>query len=415
MSKQILSSGMLQIVDSIAIVLGQAYQLVRTRSASTASSNLRLIIERDHEYSELQLLRRELEILRGQRASMTPHRRPAYAPDQRLAIIQLMRLRGWSAKVVAKRFVLHPNTVRTWVAAIEGRKPSGVLFAQVPWNKIDDVVRWAVHELRRLFPEPEFGHRSIARHLVRAGIAISATTVRRVQFEDKPVRPRRPRPGMNAAVGAKVNNLLLPTEPNRVWHLDMLEHRVLWLRFTVAAVLDGCTRRLIRLKAFSGHSCTLTSDDMVHLIKQAAKTHGMPHFLITDHGSQFRIEFRKDIRDLGIRPVQGRVRSPMFNGKVERFFRTLRIWLRSSLLCLTVDGLQRRLDVYAEWYNARRPHQAINERTPEEVASRAVLPRPMYFRQRAAFKPSLSIRRLRYRGDPHLPVVQIDLQLDRAA
>ena len=111
--------------------------------------------QRDQIHTELDLTQRELQILRDQRAGLRPHKRPDYAPEQRLAILQLMRLRGWSTQIVAKRFVLHPNTVRSWIKAVEGGSTSSSLLPGVPWNKLDDAVRWAVHELRRLCPEPD--------------------------------------------------------------------------------------------------------------------------------------------------------------------------------------------------------------------------------------------------------------------
>jgi transposase InsO family protein len=132
-----------------------------------------MMAERDHAHGELDLLRREVEILRGQREGLVPHRRPDFRPEHRLAILQLMRMRDWRVAVVARRFVLHPNTIRSWIKAVEGRGNDRLLTPAVVWNRVDDVVRWAVHEPRRLCPEPEFGTRTIARHLVRAGIAIT--------------------------------------------------------------------------------------------------------------------------------------------------------------------------------------------------------------------------------------------------
>ena len=170
------STTALKIVDSVAIVLSHALQLARARISSSASPVLRMMTQRDHAVGHAGLLQRELDIFRGQRQAMAPHRRPHYTPEYRLAILQLMRLNNWSVMTVAKRFVLHPNTVRSWIKAIEGRGNDSLLTPAVVWNKIDDVVRWATHELRRLCPEPEFGTRTIARHLVRAGIAISRTT-----------------------------------------------------------------------------------------------------------------------------------------------------------------------------------------------------------------------------------------------
>ena len=115
------SDTILRIVDSVAIVLCQAYQLARARLASAASPVLRVMMERDQLLTESELLRRELAVLRDQRAGLHPSKRPDYAPEQRLAILQVMRLRGWNAKDTARRFVLHPNTVRSWIKIVDGR------------------------------------------------------------------------------------------------------------------------------------------------------------------------------------------------------------------------------------------------------------------------------------------------------
>ena len=87
------SATVLRLVDSMAILLSQAYQLSRARLASAGSPVLRLLVQRDQETTETDLLRREVEILRAQRGGLPPHRRPNYQPGQRLAILQLRRLR----------------------------------------------------------------------------------------------------------------------------------------------------------------------------------------------------------------------------------------------------------------------------------------------------------------------------------
>jgi hypothetical protein len=87
-------SFVLTLIDSIATVLAQSYQLARVRLASSASPVLRLICQRDHARSEIELLRRELAILWSSRQLIQPHRRPDYPAEQRLAILQLKRHRG---------------------------------------------------------------------------------------------------------------------------------------------------------------------------------------------------------------------------------------------------------------------------------------------------------------------------------
>ena len=209
------STAALRIVDSLAIVLSQAMQLARARLASAASPVLRMMAERDHAVVDSALLQRELNVLRGQRQMVSAHRRPDYSPGQRLEILQIMRLRDWGVAGVAKRFALHQNTVRSWIKAVEGRGHERLLSPAITWNRIDDAVRWAAQELRRLCPEPEFGTRTIARHLVRAGIAISRTTVQRVLREAQARQAatqaaRSGRRGRRAASSAHAN----PAKPS---------------------------------------------------------------------------------------------------------------------------------------------------------------------------------------------------------
>jgi hypothetical protein len=48
------------------------------------------------------------------------------------------------------------------------------------------------------------------------------------------------------------------------------------------------------------------------------------------------------------------------NGKVERFFRTLKMWLLATLKPRNLRALQRRLDNYRDWYNqCNRPMNRI--------------------------------------------------------
>ena len=125
------STTTLKIIDSVTIIIAQAYQLARCRLASTASPVLQLMMERDELQTQVAWLNRELKILRNQRADMLPKKRPNYSPEQRLAIVQLMRQRGWNVAIVAKRFVIHPQSIRKWVRTMENGDPTCSLFPMV--------------------------------------------------------------------------------------------------------------------------------------------------------------------------------------------------------------------------------------------------------------------------------------------
>ncbi len=403
------STTVFRLVDSIAIAMSQAYQLARLRLASAASPVLRLMVDRDQALDEIALLRRELEILRTHREQIPSHRRPDYPPEQRLAILQLRRLRGWGIQRTAERFVIHPNTVRLWIKAVEGHGNSRLLARVIVWNRLDDAVRWTVHELRRLCPEKEFGSRTLARHILRAGIQISRSTAQRILRETEPKNPlRRAQPAMAKPTGVQPYHLLRPKYPNRVWHIDLLTLRLLWFRWTVVGILDGFSRKLLALHVYSH---TPRARDITSLVRHKIKAYGKPRFIITDHGTQFRRTFHQSLMRLKIKHVRGRVRAPYLNGKMERAFKTFRIYWRLVLAGLTRQNIQRRLDDYQQWYNHFRPHSSLQGITPDQAwQGDESLPVPIPIRARDHLPLQVDVIRRKCRGDPRLPVIEITLR-----
>ena len=98
--------------------------------------------------------------------------------------------------------------------------------------------------------------------------------------------------------------------------------------------------------------------------------------LIADHGTQFRKKFHAAMTRQNIHHVRSRVRTPYLNGKVERAFRTFKLWWRVILCGMNHAQIQRRLNDYQHWYNHHRPHSAIEGRTPDEVWNGVVTYRP---------------------------------------
>ena len=212
--------------------------------------------------------------------------------------------------------------------------------------------------------------------------------------------------------GADPHHLLTPLTRNRAWQLDMMELRILWLRFTIAALIDGFSRKLLRLNVFTG---TPTTKDMLRIVRSAIKSFGPPRFIIADHGGQFLESFTAKPEHCGITVVKGKVRQLSFNGKVERLFRTLRIWLRIAVLPVGVASLQRRLDRYRTWYNEHRPHAALDSRTPEEAWQGVDLPEPIPIRANDPDDIAVQVQRRSCRGDAALPIITIRVARKEAA
>ncbi len=402
------STPLWQIIDAVATLFSRAYMLARARAASCPSPVLRMMARRDHTHWEARMLERELAVFRAHRTRLEPHRRPQYSPEQRAEIIQIMRLRGWSAKQSANRFVIHPNTIRSWIKALKNKGRGNRLLGQPPWNKYHEGVRWLVHELRHLCPEREFGARTIATHIMRAGIRISRSTVRRVLTEPPPTKPKRKKPRLDDFFTMRAAHLIDPKRPNQVWHLDLTSVKFLWMHLRIAAIVDGFSRRLIALKVYR---TAPTTEQMIRLLGRAIMHEGNPRFLITDHGCQFQKVFDNRLDKLGVKLIQGRVGSWQINTKVERVFRTLKLWQRLSLMVISTRSIQRQLNLYRMWYNRHRPHTSLGILTPSEAVAGHRFSEAIPVRWRGELEPSFKIARDYLGGDPHLPVIKIDAEL----
>jgi hypothetical protein len=71
--------------------------------------------------------------------------------------------------------------------------------------------------------------------------------------------------------------------------------------------------------------------------------------------------------------------------------------------------LQRRLDVYRDWHNSVRTHQALGGRTPDDVWHAVVRPKPVRFTTRDD-APVVDVTLDRFRGDHLLPVFDITVR-----
>jgi transposase len=397
-----------QALDAIATTMSALFLLIRARAADHLSPIIRALADRDAIFWDRELLRREIDLLRARIESLAPQQRPHYRPEARLAILQLMRLRHWTVEHTADRFAVHANTVRHWLKEFNFSPNASLFTGAAPFNKLSEAAAWLVHEIRALCPEPEFGTRQIAARIVRAGVKLSRSSVQRILRKPKPPRP--PAPALPVVEPVVPFHILRPVRPNGTWHLDLATLEFLFVRFYVAALIDGYSRKLLALRVYRDAP---TTENMLALVRSAIREFGRPRFLVTDGGSQFRSRFRSALKPVDV--VKGRRdRTCKFNGKVERFFKSFRIWQRVTLVAWRIPSIQRKLDIYREWFNAERPIYGLGCRTPNELWAgahdpiRAALP----LRKTDPLKPALDVSRIAYRGDPNL--IRLDIRIVRS-
>jgi putative transposase len=307
-----------------------------------------------------------------------PHRRPRYAPTERLAILQYRAARGWSLEQTARRFLVTAATVSSWQRRVDEQGPDALVKLPRPVNTFPDAVGYLVQRLRIFCPA--LGKRKIAAQLARAGLHLSATSVARMLARPPYPAPAPPEPMPNTPA----NRVVRAKRPNHVWHVDLTAvpigggFWVPWLPFALpqcwpfcwwaAVVVDHFSRRVMGITTFY---CQPSSQAVrAFLGRTTAKNTVAPKYIICDRGKQFDCDgFRVWCRGKGIRPPRyGALGQHGSIAVVERCIRTLKESLRRlTVIPYSRRAFQRELNLIAEWYNEHRPHETLGGRTPNEV------------------------------------------------
>ena len=99
--RKVTRAGVLHAISVAAMAMTAAWS-----KASAGRSRQRALADVDRLRTEVALLTEELELKDARWARVPARRRPYYGPVQRMRILQLRAVRGWSTKQVADRFVL---------------------------------------------------------------------------------------------------------------------------------------------------------------------------------------------------------------------------------------------------------------------------------------------------------------------
>ena len=70
--------------------------------------------------SEVAMLREEPRIIDARTSRIDPHQRPQYLPTERMAILELRAMRGWSKAETARQVFVSDDTIRGWLRRAGG-------------------------------------------------------------------------------------------------------------------------------------------------------------------------------------------------------------------------------------------------------------------------------------------------------
>jgi len=211
--------------------------------------------------------------------------------------------------------------------------------------------------------EPSFGYRTVAGLL-----SMNKNTVQRVfQLMGWQVRKR--------AVGRRPRIEALPSvavSPDERWATDLCRiwgGRDGWL--TLALVIDCCTRQLLGWHlSRSGKASTAVAALEQALITRYGTLGRVrtPFLLRSDNGLVFTSRsYTKLVRSYGLQQEFITPHCPQQNGMVERVIRTLKEQCAHRHRFENQQHASRVIGDWIQFYNHRRPHQALGMKTPAEA------------------------------------------------
>jgi hypothetical protein len=166
------------------------FALIYTRgwAANALNPHARQAAAMDRLTNEVALLQEELRIKDARIAKLDPRRRPHYPATERMAILELKAVRGWSLAQAAHVFLVEPETITAWLKRIDEDGSLALVQLREPVNKFPDFVRYIVQRFKALCPS--LGKVKIAQMLARAGLHLCATTVgRMLNTKTPPLKP----------------------------------------------------------------------------------------------------------------------------------------------------------------------------------------------------------------------------------
>jgi putative transposase len=215
---------------------------------------------------------------------------------------------------------------------------------------------------------PVYGSRSMTTYLRQKGLRINRKRVRRLMrlmgLTAIYPRPKTSRSHPDHVIYPYLLRNLDINRPNQVWAADITYIPMNRGFMYLVAIMDWNTRKVLSWRL----SNTLHADFCIKALEEAIDRYGCPEIFNTDQGSQFTSDvFTGILKDHDIRiSMDGRNRF-LDNIFIERLWWTLKyhyLYLREFN---NGKELHAGIKEWFRFYNEERPHQSLNDKTPNKM------------------------------------------------
>ena len=226
-------------------------------------------------------------------------------------------------------------------------------------TKDDQQVIDALQDLA--FKHPSYGFRKLFAYIRRSGKSWNHKKVYRVY---KLLKLNKKRKGKRRLPARVKQPLTQQTTVNSSWSMDFMSDSMVGNRkFRTLNIMDDGSREVLAIEVDTSLSAKRVTRTLDRIIEQRGK----PTAIRTDNGPEFTSKelelwaFQKGIIIQYIQPGK-----PMQNGYIERFNRLYREAVLDAYLFFDLYQVRQLTQEWMEEYNERRPHEALNNLTPEE-------------------------------------------------
>ena len=286
-------------------------------------------------------------------------KKPRYEVRERLLILWYIEAFQIPRRKVSQYFGIARSTLYRWLHRIQDETPS-----ETPVNKTPTQIASLVWEITKA--NLGWGRIRIANQLKVLGIFLAASTVRNILQRPKPRNTPTTATGTTEKTDEEPEARSIPAwYPNHVWSVDTTEVRCwgLWPIHVLVAI-DHFSRKVMCIAPLEGPNAGW----IIEAMERAMRKHGAPKHMISDQASVFTGGvFAQLLKQWNIKPRLGAVGRHGSIAVTERVIKTLKYeWLRCVPLIKGFDHLSRLCGELETWYNAWRPHMALEGFRPDD-------------------------------------------------
>jgi len=220
--------------------------------------------------------------------------------------------------------------------------------------------QWEIKKIIQYYHDhPDDGYRRLAYMMIDDNIvAVSASTVYRV-LSNAGFLKRWSKKQSLKGTGFKG-----PKAPHIHWHIDISYLNICGTFYYLCSILDGYSRYIVHWEIRQ----TMKESDVEIIIQRAKeKFPWTKPRIISDNGPQFIArDFKEFIKAVGMTHVRTSVNYPQSNGKMERWFRTLKGECIRPKTPLSLEDARNVIAGFVDYYNNQRLHSAIGYIAPKD-------------------------------------------------